>query len=257
MNGPCKTLSKAMDFFSAQFGQKPKVPTLTPLNLQTEQSKAIASNQANLQGSEQLTAAANQFTQQQIEQMLSQAIPGFDQLRGNVQNTINQEIAGQLPADVQQQIQSSTAASAVAGGYAGSDLARNLTARDLGLTSLNLTQQGLSSAQSWIQQMNNLFSPGMLNVSSMFVSPQQQASFDVEERNAQFQQQWMQNQINAMPDPVIGGIHSEIVNLIGAYLSKGGNSNASAKYSANDVSGGFGDGSSNSGMDEGDAGFYY
>jgi hypothetical protein len=33
----------------------------------------------------------------------------------------------------------------------------------------------------------------------MFITPAQQAQFDVEERNAQFQRQWMQNQISAMP----------------------------------------------------------
>lgn len=236
-----------MNFLQDIFGSKPTVPAWKPLNLGSEQGAAIANNQQNLQSAEQLTANANAFSQQQIQQMLNNAIPGFSQLTGNVQSTINSEIAGELPADVQQRIQSSTAANAFAGGYAGSDLARNLTARDLGITSLNLTQQGLSSAQSWIQQMNNLFSPGMLNVSGMFVTPGQQAAFDVQQQQQQFQQQWMQNQINAMPDPVLSGINTQITNLVGAYLSKGGGGGQyAAQYGANDVSG--------SGMDFGGGG---
>jgi len=223
-----------MSFMQDIFGRKPTVPQLPSLNLQTEASKAIAGNVANAPAAEALVSQANTFTQQQIQSMLEQAIPGYSSLVSGVTGDISSMVKGELPADVKAQVQASTAASAVAGGYGGSGMAGNLTARDLGLTSLNLMQSGISTAESWMQEMDTLFGPGMLNVSSMFVSPGQQAAFDVEERNAQFQRQWMQNQIAAMPDPVLSGINTQITNLVGAYLSKGGGGgNYAATYTAN------------------------
>jgi hypothetical protein len=239
----------AIPWLSGVFGSKPTVPNLPHLNLSTEQGKAIASNQANLPAAEQLTSAANAFSQQQIQAMLAQAIPGYQNLVQGVTGDISSMVSGQLPADVRAQIQQSTAASAVAGGYGGSGMAGNLTARDLGLTSLNLTQQGISSAQSWMQQMNNMFGPSMLNVSSMFVSPQQQAAFDVEERNAQFQRQWMESQISAMPDPMLRGLHDTIMQLATAYLSKGGGSS----YKSMDTTAAYGE----AGADFSGGGFAY
>jgi hypothetical protein len=70
---------------------------------------------------------------------------------------------------------------------------------------LDLTQRGLDSAESWMRTASSIYQPGMLNVGSMFVSPQQQAGFDVNERNSAFQQQWMKAQIEGMPDPTVVG----------------------------------------------------
>jgi hypothetical protein len=211
-----------MSFLSSIFGSKPTVPTLPSLSLGTEQGKAIANNQAALPASEKLVSQANTFTQQQIQSMLEQAIPGYKNLVSSVSGNIQGMVGGQIPTDVQTAVQQSSAASAVAGGYGGSEMAGNLTARDLGMTSLDIMNQGISTAQSWMAELDKLFSPGMLDVSSMFVTPGQQASFDVEERNAQFQQQWMQNQIAAMPDPIAAGIYEGIQSNFNAFLGSAG-----------------------------------
>lgn len=186
-------------FFDELQGTKPKVPDLPSLSLPREQQKALAANLAAVPGAEKIATKVDLFNQQQVDQMLSHVIPNYQAITGNIGKNIQALTAGQIPSDVQAQIQQSTAAQALAGGYSGSQAGADLTARDLGLTSLQLTQQGLASAQSWLQTANNLYAPGRFNVSSMFVTPSQQASFDVEERNAQFQRQWMQNQIAAQP----------------------------------------------------------
>jgi hypothetical protein len=205
-------------FFNQMFGSTPKVPTLPALDLGTEQGKAIANNLKNLPQAEQLTAAANTFSQAQIQKMLENAIPGYKAMTGQASSVIQSEMAGQVPKDVQDLIQSNAAAKALGGGFAGGSAHGALLARDLGTTSLNLIQSGMTAAQSWIDQANRLYAPGMANVQSMFVSPTQQSEFDVNERNAQWNQQWLKNQVAAMPDPVIGGIHADIMQLASSFL---------------------------------------
>jgi len=207
------------------FGSKPSVPPLQKLNLQSEQQTAITGNLSALPATEKLVGQANQFTQQQIQQMLSSVIPNYGEITGAASTDIESLLKGQIPTDVSNAVQSNAAARALSGGFAGSGMHGDLVARDLGLTSLNLIDKGISSAESWLKTMDAMYQPGMMNVSSMFISPLQQAGFDVEERNMQFERSWLQNQINAMPDPVLGGIESRIYGLAEAYLSKGGGGN--------------------------------
>jgi hypothetical protein len=232
-----------MSFLNEIFGSKPAVPKVTPLDLGTEQSKAIGNNISQLPQAESLVSSANQFSSEQITQMLQAAIPGYSNMTQTASSDIQSELSGQIPSDVSQAVTESGAAKSMSGGYGGSGMNRNLVARDLGLTSLALTQQGLSSAESWIKMSDQLYSPSMMNVSSMFVTPAQQASFDVEERNTQVQQQWLQNQISAMPDPVLAGIKSTIDSFTKSFLGGmgggmgggGGSDTSSGDWSADQV----------------------
>lgn len=204
-------------FFQQLVGTKPTVPDLPSLNLGTEQQKALAANQAAIPGAENIAASVDLFNEQQINKMLSSVIPNYNAITGNISRNIASLTAGQVPTDVQQALQSSSAAQSLSGGFGGTQAGGNLFARDLGLTSLNLTQQGLNSAESWLRTASSIYQPGMFNVSSMFVTPGQQASFDVEERNAQFQTQWMKNQIAAMPAPWASDLKQFVYRALSAY----------------------------------------
>lgn len=186
-------------FFSSLLGSKPEVPNLPSLSLGAEQQKALAANQAAIPGAENIATQVDLFNQNQIDKMLSSVIPNYKAITGNVSRNIASLTAGQIPQDVQQAIASSDASRSLSGGFGGTGAGRNLQARDLGLTSLDLTQRGLSSAESWIRNASSIYEAGNFNVASMFITPAQQASFDVEERNSQFQMEWMQNQIAAQP----------------------------------------------------------
>lgn len=175
---------------------KPNLPAFKPINVQNEQQTAIAGNQAVTPGLEQWASGINQFNQNQLTQMLNQSIPMYQQLKGQTSNLISQELSGQVPTDVSQQVQNSAAARAIGGGYGGSGAHGDLVARDLGLTSLNLTQQGINSAQQWMQTVSSIEKPQLFDFSSMFVTPGQQIASDTSERNAQFQHDWTQNQID-------------------------------------------------------------
>jgi len=210
-------------FLSSIFGSKPTVPNLPVLDLGTEQQKAIGANKAALPGAEALVGQANLFSQDQITQMLKSVIPGFSGMTATATSNIASMLKGEIPEDVSQAAMRADAAKSLGGGYAGSGMHGDLVARDLGLTSLQLTQQGLTSAESWMSGMAKLYEPGMMNVSSMFITPQQQAAFDTEQTQAQFQRSWMQSQISALPDPVMRGMFDSINNLVfGAMGMMGG-----------------------------------
>jgi len=193
------------DFFSRLFGEKPSVPKWTSLDLGKEQGKSIANNQANLPAAEALTSSANLFSEQQMNQMLSAVginVPGMGAEAGA---NIESMLKGEIPADVSGAVTRSAAAKALGGGYAGSGAAGDLVARDLGLTSLELTQQGLSSLEGWMGAVDKIYAPGMINAASMFISPAQEATFDTQERNMSWEDKWLQAQVHAMPDPRVQG----------------------------------------------------
>jgi hypothetical protein len=205
------------NFFTSLVGSKPVVPDLPQLQLSAEQQKALTANLQALPRAQQIATQVDLFNQQQIDQMLENVIPNYKAITGQVSQNIAALTAGQIPTDVSQQIQRSTAAQSLAGGFAGTQAGGGLLARDLGLTSLDLTQRGLASAESWMKTASSIYQPGMFNVTSMFVTPQQMASFDVEERNAQFQRQWMQNQIAAMPAPWAEDLKQFVYRAMAAY----------------------------------------
>ncbi len=82
--------------------------------------------------------------------------------------------------------------------------------------------------------MNSVYGPGEFNVGSMFVNPTQMAAFDVQERNSQFQAQWMRNQIEAMPAPWAEDLKQFVYRALAAYSGTGVPENP---YSSGDVLG--------------------
>lgn len=172
---------------------KPTIPAFDRVDLGTSQQKAITNNISALPGAENLTSQTNQFGLDQVEKMLSQTVPGYDAIRAGVSKNIASMVSGEIPTDVSDAVQSSAAARALGGGFAGTGTARNLVARDLGLTSLDLTQKGLGAASAWLTTMAKINEPGQINLSSMFITPGQQQAADVEERNSQFQHDYVSN----------------------------------------------------------------
>src|ERR1051326_6124692 len=189
------------------WGSKPKVAQFHPLSYGQEQSKSIGSNLTNF---DQIAALGDKYRQFQSSQMEA-LLPGYSKnlAKGEADTSklldvADQMLSGYLPPDVISQIERSDAFQSLSGGYAGSQMGRNLTARDLGLTSLDLMKQGASmlgqggnSAQQWA----GLARGETLDPMSMFVNPQQEASFDLQ--NQLLKLGTLQNRFNvdAAPDP--------------------------------------------------------
>jgi len=161
------------------------IPDLPEISAQTEQKKAIAGNIAALPESIQLAAGINKFNFQQLQDMLKAAIPNYDEIMQTGGKQISSMLRGELPEDVQRTIQRSRGAKSFAGGYGGSGVAVSAEAESLGLASLDLIREGLSSSERWLQAASSRL-PRLADATSMFISPQQQIGFAVEERNNRF-----------------------------------------------------------------------
>ncbi len=186
-----------MSFFTDLVGTKPTVPDVPALSLPDEQQKAIKANLAAAPGAAQLAT----LSQEQITKMMQMAVPGFTDIQSQVSGNIQSLLKGEIPTDVSQEVKRQDAGRALTGGFAGTDAASNLVARDLGLTSLGLQKEGLSSAESWIGKMEQLYSPSQAIFTGMFITPEQQFRAATQERDVQYQQQWLKNQIDALPAP--------------------------------------------------------
>jgi hypothetical protein len=113
----------------------------------------------------------NQANMQQLQALMNQAMPGWQTMFGQMQANTNQLLQGQVPTDVQQQIQRSAAQQAIAsGGYgagAGTGTRGAISARDLGLTSLNLTQQGQTQGTNLLSFARNYLMPQPVSPTSL------------------------------------------------------------------------------------------
>jgi len=155
-----------MAFLSSIFGGGSKPPSFDPkqsLSLQRQEFNQMSPqalgfgkksfNQAAQEGidfSKQATGAniANQET----------VTPGLQGQRESALNQINSYIQGQIPADVQQSINRQVAQN-LGGGYnlfSGGGQAPSAFARNIGQTSLGLSQYGLSAAPTWQQLANQM-----------------------------------------------------------------------------------------------------
>lgn len=176
-------------------GRKPRIPEFP--NLQEEQTNAIRGNISAFGDASALTSQTNQFNQDELNRMLRASIPGYDDMVTTGSRNIQSQLRGEIPQDVAMQINRKSAAQALSGGYGGSGMARNLEARDLGLTSYGLTQQGLSSAMQWMASARQTRMAPQMDVSSMFVTP----SLAGEWAQQGFQRNLLAAGVNAMPDP--------------------------------------------------------
>ena len=207
-------------------GKKPKVPELKPINFEQEQTNAIRQNIAALEPATMLAEKTTAAEQSLLETQLRRAIPGYDQIVQQASKNIGAALSGELSPEVSAQVQRSTAGRALAGGFgAGSGFGRSLTARDLGLTSMQLQNQGLAQAQNFIQQQRAFGMTQPFSVSSMFITPAQRVGVMQQQQQAQYNRNLQAAQVAAMPDPTMAAIGSAISSAGGfaggAYTQRG------------------------------------
>lgn len=202
------------------FGRKPKIPELPGIDPTQVQAATIAANKDQLPQLQQLGSTINEFNTAQQLGMLSKALefvaPG--QL-AKAQGIVNSQLGGEIPADVAAQVQRRSAAQALLGGYGGgSGIGRNLTARDLGLTSLQIQQQGLANFNSLTSLAPRTQA---FDITSMFFTPQQRLQSAFSERESQFQRNLLAEQVAAAPDPATAALGREIDRFFNTAASAG------------------------------------
>jgi hypothetical protein len=120
------------------------------------QAQGFASNLFN-QAAQEGQQFASQGTQQQIN-LQNRVTPGSSAQREEALRQINSYIQGQIPLDVQQNINRQVAQN-LGGGFnlfSGGGQAPANFARNIGQTSLGLSQYGLSAAPTWQQLANTM-----------------------------------------------------------------------------------------------------
>jgi hypothetical protein len=197
-------------------GKKPKVPELKPIDFAAEQRQAIQQNIAALQPATELAQKTTAAEQSQLETQLRRAIPGYDQLVSQAGQNIAASLRGEISPEVSAQIQRSTAGRALSGGFgAGSGFGRALTARDLGLTGMQIQNQGLAQAQNFIQQQRTFGMVQPFSVSSMFITPAQRIGAIQQQNQLQYGRDLTAAQVAAAPSPMQQAAQTAFTNFGG------------------------------------------
>lgn len=175
--------------------KRPDVPEFKPINAQEEQQKSITGNIAAFDNASQLASKVNAMNQQQLMDQLRASTPRYDELLKRGSDIVADFAAPGIPKDIQDLIQRKSTAKALAGGFAGSQAGTNLELRDLGLTGLQLAGQKMSAIEGWLGFARQAATAPTMDITSMFLTPQQQIGLAVSERDKQFNRDWS-NEVN-------------------------------------------------------------
>lgn len=183
-------------FLGSLYGQVPGVSN--PLQSTTG---AIEGNVADLGQNAKLAQGTDIISAEGAQLPYLMNLPGYQSMLNQDVTNTSQELSGQVPQDVQNQIQEAAAERGVATGQDPSS--PNNTAaylQALGLTSLGEQQTGASNLSQLIGETptGQQYSP-----ESMFTTPQDEQAANQAVQNAQ-----------AAPDPGLSGIFSSIMSLI-------------------------------------------
>lgn len=139
-----------------------------PPQLQAPREVPLSETFTKFLGQEAQVPALSSFASNlnaQFRKELETGLPGTLGATQQISTLVNQLLQGAVPADVQAQVQRQGAEQAMAVGLPGtSEMARNLQARDFGLTTMDLMQQGAA------------YTPGLVELSN-FLSPQQTQNY--------------------------------------------------------------------------------
>ncbi len=186
-----------LGFLGSLFATEPKVPKFKAIDTTKEQGAAVTGNIANFADISKLAGDTNTFNQDQLNKMLASAVPGYQNMLSGIGSKIGSMLNGEIPQDVTDQIGRSAAFQSLSGGYGGSGMARNLVARDLGMTSLDLINKGIDAGTRWLATARQNAVAPQFDPSSMFISPAQRLATTEFNTTGKFQRDWMQNQFDS------------------------------------------------------------
>lgn len=184
------------------YGHKVNVPPLNAPDPQAVQTKTIAGNIAALPGAENLASEVNRFSTDQIAKMLGAVLPGYQSLFAKAGTNVADLLAGKLPTDVVNRVSDFSNARSFGSGTQGSAFGENLTLRDLGLTSLQAEQMGLSEFGNLLGMAESV-TPQPFNFATAFLSPAQQVQNAYLQEQIQFGRDLAAARADAAPDPSV------------------------------------------------------
>jgi hypothetical protein len=183
---------------SSIYGTKPA--TANPIDTA---AAAITGNIGNLNSIGDLTTGADTISAENASLPYQMNLPNYSDMLQMSAGNVGQELSGQLPQDVQNQIQQAAAARGISTGQgAGSPNTGAAELADMGMNSLQMQQMGQQGFGQLMQETPT--GTPQMSPESMFVTPQQQ----------QEAQQYA-NMIAAAPDPEGLGLANTIGGMYG------------------------------------------
>ena len=185
--GAIAGIGAALGIGGSLLKKKPKIPTYTPVNQQAEQEAAIAGNLASFGKASELADMTAQADQDRLDSILARTLPNYRELISGAGSAVQDMIAGRLPNQDQQMLMRRSAERGAGLGIANTGAGRNLTARDLGLSSLQMTQAGLGAFNQLSSNVRGNFTVNPMSTTSMYVSPAQRISNAIQENQFRYQ----------------------------------------------------------------------
>ena len=150
-----------------------KIPKYKKVDQDAEQKAAIAGNLASFDSAKELADRTTMADQERLESIISRTLPDYRNMLSGAGSAISDMIAGNLPMADQGMIMRQAAERGGAMGLGGSQAGRNLTARDLGLSQMQLIGQGLNAFNSFSSNLRQNFTVNPMSQASMYMTPQQ------------------------------------------------------------------------------------
>ena len=149
----------------------PKIPKYEKIDQAKEQDASISSNLASFGKSKQLAEQTSAADQDILMANLEKAMPGYGKLIGGAGSAIGSMIRGELPMADQGMTMRRAAEGGMAGGMSSSQAGRNLVARDLGLSQIQMVQGGLGALNPLLSTVRNTAVANPMSLSASYVSP--------------------------------------------------------------------------------------
>ena len=181
--------------------------------------QALSESSQNAPRAREMEADRNAFNRAQLLESLGIQVPGYQEAQAKRAENALALLRGELPPDVLAQVQRKAAGQAVQGGYAGSAAGRNLVARDIGRTSLDLANLGGQ------QFANILGTTPLAPLANYEFTPQQIAALRGGERSAQ-----QQALLGVAGMPSATGIAGQALGSLGSGLTNLGFAQLGAQY---------------------------
>ena len=224
--------SSAQQAQAAALSKQPGVVAYTPVDPSASFSNYETYRNSVLPQAQQDAVASNTFNNQAYQTQLSNTSPSLMSGIAQQGNVANNLLNGVIPQDVQDNVTRSSAYQALSGGFSGSGASNALTARDLGLTSLQLEQQGSTmlgqnaALTGTVNPFNQTGDSNIMNSSQYLARDDSNTAYAnaVLNRNKQIQYQnsiyaTQANNINPLANAAVSGVGS----LASMYFGGGGN----------------------------------
>lgn len=184
----------------ANFGRRPEAALYEPINFDDAARNQILQNFYNLDEVNKLVRGGNHYITKDALKRAEKLIPGYSASMQKMGLNANQLISGQVPSDVLSQLVSDRAG--VSNGVNIPGLAGAATAKDLGLTSLDMIGQG-SNLMGKMVSMAETISPrsSYMSPKDYLLSPQERIALEMNQRQLVQQSEQNKNFLEAGADP--------------------------------------------------------